>query len=78
MRQRWALFLIEVQEFDRRVRDAVDAVEEGEWWEFAGFAGPRLDRITGWGKVALIGDASHPLSGEQFPVLMENYYSSIF
>ncbi|KAJ5995564.1 FAD-binding monooxygenase [Penicillium waksmanii] len=50
-------------EFDQRVRDAVDAVEEGEWWEFAGFAGPRLDHITGWGKVALIGDASHPLSG---------------
>ncbi|CAI7616788.1 unnamed protein product [Penicillium pancosmium] len=52
-----------VKEFDQRVRDAVDAVEEGEWWEFAGFAGPRLDHITGWGKVALIGDASHPLSG---------------
>ena len=29
------------------------------------FAGPRLDRIIGWeNKVALIGDASHPLSGE--------------
>ncbi|CAI7653950.1 unnamed protein product [Penicillium manginii] len=52
-----------VTEFDRRVRDAVDTVEEGEWWEFAGFAGPRLDHITAWDKVALIGDASHPLSG---------------
>lgn len=36
---------------------------EGEWREFATFAGPRLDKITHWGKVALIGDASHPLSG---------------
>jgi len=25
--------------------------------------GPCLDHITGWGKIALIGDASHPLSG---------------
>ncbi|KAJ5772520.1 FAD-binding monooxygenase [Penicillium odoratum] len=49
--------------FDQRVRDAVDVVQEGEWGEFATFAGPRLDRIIGWDKIALIGDASHPLSG---------------
>ncbi|KAJ5663020.1 FAD-binding monooxygenase [Penicillium longicatenatum] len=49
--------------FDQRVRDAVDAVQEGEWGEFATFAGPRLSKITGWDKIALIGDASHPLSG---------------
>ena len=36
---------------------------EGEWREFATFAGPRLDKITHWDKIALIGDASHPLSG---------------
>lgn len=36
------------------------------------FAGPRLDRIIGWdNKVALIGDASHPLSGEIS--LLKNY-----
>ncbi|KAJ5919352.1 FAD-binding monooxygenase [Penicillium verhagenii] len=52
-----------VSTFDQRVRDAVDAVNEGEWGEFATFAGPRLGKITGWNKVALIGDASHPLSG---------------
>ncbi|CAG7950984.1 unnamed protein product [Penicillium olsonii] len=52
-----------VEKFDQRLRDAVGAVPEGEWKEFATFAGPRLDRITGWKKVALIGDASHPLSG---------------
>jgi hypothetical protein len=39
-------------------------VVEGEWREFATFAGPRLENITGWDKIVLIGDASHPLSGE--------------
>ncbi|CAG8076141.1 unnamed protein product [Penicillium salamii] len=51
------------REYDQRLRDAVSAVPEGEWKEFATFAGPRLERLTGWKKVALIGDASHPLSG---------------
>ncbi|KAH7144317.1 hypothetical protein B0J13DRAFT_607686 [Dactylonectria estremocensis] len=52
-----------VLKFDQRVRDAVDVVPEGQWREFAGFAGPRLEKITAWNKVALIGDSSHPLSG---------------
>ncbi|KAL4872917.1 hypothetical protein BDV12DRAFT_192850 [Aspergillus spectabilis] len=52
-----------VEEYDHRIRDAVSVVPEGEWKEFATFAGPRLDKITGWNKIALIGDASHPLSG---------------
>ncbi|KAJ5355664.1 Monooxygenase FAD-binding [Penicillium concentricum] len=52
-----------VETFDQRIRDAVSAVTEGEWREFATFAGPRLNKITDWDKVALIGDASHPLSG---------------
>ncbi|KAJ6024009.1 hypothetical protein N7540_004806 [Penicillium herquei] len=52
-----------VSSFDKRVQDAVSVVEEGEWGEFATFAGPRLGKITGWDKIALIGDASHPLSG---------------
>ena len=52
------------QTFDKRIRDAISAVTEGEWREFATFAGPRLNKITGWDKVALIGDASHPLSGK--------------
>jgi salicylate hydroxylase len=39
-------------------------VPEGSWREFPAFAGPRLDKLTAWnGKVILIGDASHPLSG---------------
>lgn len=45
----------------------MSAVQEGEWREFATFAGPRLDKITGWNKIALIGDASHPLSGKFEP-----------
>jgi salicylate hydroxylase len=50
----------------------VKVVPEGAWREFAMFAGPRLDRIIGWdNKVALIGDASHPLSGEIF--LLKKY-----
>ncbi|KAJ5902628.1 hypothetical protein N7495_003156 [Penicillium taxi] len=52
-----------VKEFDQRIKDAVSKVNEGEWREFAAFAGNRLNRITGWEKVALVGDASHPLSG---------------
>ncbi|KAJ5457264.1 hypothetical protein N7530_012538 [Penicillium desertorum] len=52
-----------VETFDQRIRDAISAVTEGEWREFATFAGPRLNKITDWNKVALIGDASHPLSG---------------
>ncbi|OQE27023.1 hypothetical protein PENFLA_c006G10117 [Penicillium flavigenum] len=52
-----------VETFDQRIRDAISAVTEGEWREFATFAGPRLNKITDWDKVALIGDASHPLSG---------------
>lgn len=48
-------------------------VAEGEWREFATFAGPRLEKITGWDKVVLIGDASHPLSG-RFQVF-KNYTS---
>ncbi|OOQ87408.1 putative FAD-binding monooxygenase [Penicillium brasilianum] len=53
-----------VENYDHRIKDAMNFVPEGAWREFAMFAGPRLDRIIGWdNKVALIGDASHPLSG---------------
>ncbi|CAH0000131.1 unnamed protein product [Clonostachys byssicola] len=52
-----------VEKFDQRIRDAVAVVPEGQWREFASFAGPRLETLTAWDKVVLIGDASHPLSG---------------
>jgi salicylate hydroxylase len=52
-------------DFDPRVRQALAKVPEGQWKEFSAFAGPRLERLIGWdGKIVLIGDASHPLSGE--------------
>lgn len=54
-----------MQKFDQRVRDAIAVVPEGQWREFAGFSGPRLDATVGWDKVVLIGDANHPLSGRQ-------------
>ncbi|KAL4959537.1 uncharacterized protein BDV14DRAFT_205612 [Aspergillus stella-maris] len=59
----WGIPASNEKEYDHRICDAVDTVQEGQWKEFATFAGPRLERITGWGRVALIGDASHPLSG---------------
>ncbi len=31
--------------------------------QYALFSGPRLDKIVAHGSVALVGDASHPLSG---------------
>lgn len=51
-------------EFDPRVRSALEKVPEGEWREFSAFTGPRLEELTAWGKVVLIGDASHPLTGK--------------
>ncbi|KAI9825928.1 MAG: hypothetical protein M1819_000447 [Sarea resinae] len=50
-------------DYDPRVRDALAQVPEGQWREFSAFAGPRLEKLTAWDKVVLIGDASHPLSG---------------
>ncbi|PVH73793.1 putative FAD-binding monooxygenase [Cadophora sp. DSE1049] len=51
-------------EYDPKVRETLSKVPEGQWKEFSAFAGPRLETLTGWdGKVVLIGDASHPLSG---------------
>ncbi|PYH81796.1 FAD/NAD(P)-binding domain-containing protein [Aspergillus uvarum CBS 121591] len=50
-------------EYDPRIQAVLDVVPEGDWREFAMAAGPCLPEIQGWDKVALIGDASHPLSG---------------
>ncbi|BDD55826.1 hypothetical protein MPDQ_004901 [Monascus purpureus] len=51
------------REYDHRVREAIAQVPEGNWKEFAAFAGPRLEKLIAWDKVVLLGDASHPLSG---------------
>ncbi|KAL3452136.1 hypothetical protein BJX65DRAFT_206346 [Aspergillus insuetus] len=55
--------LARTAEYDPRIQSVLRAVPEGSWREFAMVAGPCLAEITAWDKVALIGDASHPLSG---------------
>ncbi|KIV81073.1 hypothetical protein PV11_08523 [Exophiala sideris] len=49
--------------YDSRIRELLSKPQEGQWKEFSAFAGPRLEKLTGWNKVVLLGDASHPLSG---------------
>jgi salicylate hydroxylase len=51
-------------EYDPRVREALSRVPEGLWKEFSAFAGQRLEKVTAWDKVVLIGDARHPLTGK--------------
>ncbi|KAL1980865.1 hypothetical protein VTN96DRAFT_3400 [Rasamsonia emersonii] len=50
-------------DYDPRVRETLSKVPEGDWKEFAAFAGPRLETLTAWDRLVLIGDASHPLTG---------------
>ena len=50
-------------EYDPRVLEVLSRVPDGLWKEFSSFAGPRLEKVTAWDKVVLIGDASHPLTG---------------
>lgn len=46
------------------IREVLRKVQEGDWREFAAFAGPELSRLTAWNnKVVLVGDSSHALSG---------------
>ncbi|KAH8691159.1 putative FAD-binding monooxygenase [Talaromyces proteolyticus] len=54
---------VHFKDYDPRPRESLSRVPEGNWKEFSAFAGPRLDRLIGWGKVALLGDSSHPLTG---------------
>ncbi|KAJ4310271.1 hypothetical protein N0V84_011053 [Fusarium piperis] len=54
----------EYDEFCEPVRQVVQlAAKQGGTQEFALFSGPRLERVVALDSVALIGDASHPLSG---------------
>lgn len=46
------------------IQAALRKIPQGAWREFAAFAGPELSRLTAWnGKVVLVGDSSHALSG---------------
>ncbi|KAH9848937.1 FAD/NAD-P-binding domain-containing protein [Lenzites betulinus] len=49
------------QKYCPLLRDVIDAPDS--WLEFAMFGGPRLDSVTRNGRIVLVGDASHPLSG---------------
>ncbi|KAH7316880.1 hypothetical protein B0I35DRAFT_451702 [Stachybotrys elegans] len=55
--------LHEYDEFCLPVRQVLRLAAEGETQEFALFSGPRLERVVSHGNIAMIGDASHPLSG---------------
>ncbi|PMD37534.1 FAD/NAD(P)-binding domain-containing protein [Hyaloscypha variabilis F] len=58
-----AKVLSRFKDYDLRIVEALAQVPEGDWKEFALFSGPCIEHITGWDKVVLIGDASHPLAG---------------
>lgn len=46
------------------IRAALREVPAGGWREFAAFAGPELASLAAWGgRVVLVGDSSHALSG---------------
>ncbi|KAG8165645.1 hypothetical protein KVR01_004197 [Diaporthe batatas] len=46
------------------IRAALTKIPDGAWREFAAFAGPELASLTAWGgKIVLVGDSSHALSG---------------
>ncbi|KAH8879024.1 FAD/NAD(P)-binding domain-containing protein [Thozetella sp. PMI_491] len=45
------------------IRQILRLAAEGDTQEFALFSGPRLEHVVSHGNIALIGDASHPLSG---------------
>ncbi|KAH7026691.1 uncharacterized protein B0I36DRAFT_249546 [Microdochium trichocladiopsis] len=57
----------EYDEFCQPVREVIKLAAEASGdnitQEFALFSGPRLDSVVAFGTLALIGDASHPLSG---------------
>lgn len=47
-----------------KIQEAIAAVPQGLWREFAAFSGPELSKLTAWNnRIALVGDASHALSG---------------
>ncbi|KAH9917989.1 uncharacterized protein B0H18DRAFT_883247 [Fomitopsis serialis] len=52
------------EEYLPQIREVISWVKEGDWREFAAFAGPELSKLTAWDdKVVLVGDSSHALSG---------------
>lgn len=52
-----------LQDYYPRMVEVLKQVPEGGWKEFSGYAGPFIENLTGWDKLVLIGDASHPSGG---------------
>ncbi|CAJ2504958.1 Uu.00g123520.m01.CDS01 [Anthostomella pinea] len=51
-------------EYLPQIRTALSRARPNTWREFAAFAGPELSHLMAWDhKIALVGDASHALSG---------------
>ncbi|KAK4119017.1 FAD/NAD(P)-binding domain-containing protein [Parathielavia appendiculata] len=48
---------------DPRLVEVFKQVPEGNWTEFAAYAGPVPDSLVAWDKLVLIGDSSHPSAG---------------
>lgn len=52
------------KEYLPSIQAALARIPGGAWREFAAFAGPELDSLAAWGgRVVLVGDSSHALSG---------------
>ncbi|KAL2130093.1 hypothetical protein VTI74DRAFT_6914 [Chaetomium olivicolor] len=45
---------------DSRLVEVFKQVPEGNWTEFAAYAGPVPDSLVAWDKLVLVGDSSHP------------------
>ncbi|KAJ4290933.1 hypothetical protein N0V90_010129 [Kalmusia sp. IMI 367209] len=51
-------------EYLPQIREALKRVPDGNWREFAAFAGPEMPTLTAWSnRIVLVGDSSHALSG---------------
>lgn len=59
----FATIAAQYDEFCEPVRQVIQLAAQGKTEEFALFSGPRLDSVISHDALALIGDASHPLSG---------------
>ncbi|KAF1353211.1 hypothetical protein BDV97DRAFT_309611, partial [Delphinella strobiligena] len=59
-----AYLLTKSQEYLPQIKEVLTRVADGDWREFAAFAGPELSQLTAWdNQIVLVGDASHALSG---------------
>lgn len=54
------------QDCDPRLIEVFNQVPEGNWTEFAAYAGPAMNSLAAWDKLVLVGDSSHPSAGTSF------------